>query len=306
MPDAAGLEGPYSDIVRDELNLKSVDLQDAGEVSAADYGISQSLAVNARAAGPRLGKQVQAVIKAAKSGDWSVAEDGTVVAGGIELAEGEYSLQTTVGAPAGADGAPDGGGAADERAVAVVPGGFLVLDTSVSAELAAEGTARDVVRAVQSARKDAGLEVSDRVRTVITGPAAVLQAVDAHRDLVSGETLTVEPGWENAVEGALGQLIEGVLVDAPEALVEALSGFGEGRVALGQFVSEARERAARGAEFDRAFMQYMVADHEKAVAKFDEASRTATDADVKAFAASTLPVLQEHLRMAKEIQTKLR
>lgn len=47
-----------------------------------------------------------------------------------------------------------------------------------------------------------------------------------------GERLTVEPGWENAVESALGQLIEGVLVDAPETLVEALSELGEGRIAL--------------------------------------------------------------------------
>ena len=47
-----------------------------------------------------------------------------------------------------------------------------------------------------------------------------------------GERLSVEPGWENAVEGALGQLIEGVLVDAPEALVEALGELGEGRLAL--------------------------------------------------------------------------
>ena len=47
-----------------------------------------------------------------------------------------------------------------------------------------------------------------------------------------GEQLSVEPGWENAVEGALGQLIEGVLVEAPEALVEALSDLGEGRLAL--------------------------------------------------------------------------
>ncbi|KGM57258.1 chromosome segregation protein SMC [Lysobacter arseniciresistens ZS79] len=47
-----------------------------------------------------------------------------------------------------------------------------------------------------------------------------------------GETLTVEPGWENAVEAALGQLIEGVLVEAPEALVDALGEFGEGRIAL--------------------------------------------------------------------------
>jgi chromosome segregation protein len=47
-----------------------------------------------------------------------------------------------------------------------------------------------------------------------------------------GETLKVEAGWENAVEGALGQLIEGVLVDAPEALVDALGELGEGRLTL--------------------------------------------------------------------------
>src|SRR3546814_3921531 len=47
-----------------------------------------------------------------------------------------------------------------------------------------------------------------------------------------GERLEAEAGWENAVEGALGQLIEGVLVDSPEALVEALGDLGEGRLAL--------------------------------------------------------------------------
>ena len=47
-----------------------------------------------------------------------------------------------------------------------------------------------------------------------------------------GERLSVEPGWENAVESALGQLIEGVLVDAPETLVDALGELGEGRIAL--------------------------------------------------------------------------
>ncbi|MGH8032952.1 MAG: chromosome segregation protein SMC [Luteimonas sp.] len=47
-----------------------------------------------------------------------------------------------------------------------------------------------------------------------------------------GETLQVEPGWENAVEGALGQLIEGVLVESPESLVDALGDLGEGRLTL--------------------------------------------------------------------------
>jgi chromosome segregation protein len=47
-----------------------------------------------------------------------------------------------------------------------------------------------------------------------------------------GEALKVEAGWENAVEGALGQLIEGVLVESPETLVDALGELGEGRLAL--------------------------------------------------------------------------
>ena len=47
-----------------------------------------------------------------------------------------------------------------------------------------------------------------------------------------GERISVEAGWENAVESALGQLIEGVLVEAPEALVDALGELGEGRLAL--------------------------------------------------------------------------
>ena len=72
-------------------------------------------------------------------------------------------------------------------------------------------------------------------------------------------------------------------------------------------VTAARDLAGKsGAQFDRDFMAQMVADHEKAVAQFDEASRTSADADVKSFAASTLPVLQEHLQMAKDIQRKLR
>ena len=60
-----------------------------------------------------------------------------------------------------------------------------------------------------------------------------------------------------------------------------------------------------GAEFDKAYMQHMVPDHEKTVADFDKASTTGTDADVKAWAQKTLPTLQEHLRMAKEISAKL-
>ncbi|MFC0581186.1 isoleucine--tRNA ligase [Micrococcoides hystricis] len=181
VPDAAELDGHYSAIIAEELNLKSVDLQDAATTAAADYGITQQLVVNARAAGPRLGKDVQLAIRGAKSGDWSVAEDGTVTAGGLELQEGEYELSTKVDESAG------------EASVTVLPGGgFLVLDTEVTPELAAEGLARDTIRAIANARREAGLNVDDRVSTTITGNTELIAAVEANRDLVTAETLTVE------------------------------------------------------------------------------------------------------------------
>lgn len=57
-----------------------------------------------------------------------------------------------------------------------------------------------------------------------------------------------------------------------------------------------------GAKFDHEYMEHMVDDHEKDVKEFEDASKNAKDPDIKAFAAKTLPTLQEHLRMAKEAQ----
>ena len=175
--DPAALDG-FEAIVADEVNVKSVRLLAADAPEAASYGVSQKLTVNARAAGPRLGKDVQQAIKGAKSGDWSVAEDGTVTAGGLELVGGEYTLDTVAGS-------------ADEAAaVGVLPtGGFVVLDTTVTPELAAEGLARDLVRAVQQARRDAGLDVSDRIALTVAGSDAVQAAARVHQQLITSETL---------------------------------------------------------------------------------------------------------------------
>ena len=60
-----------------------------------------------------------------------------------------------------------------------------------------------------------------------------------------------------------------------------------------------RLRALSGAEFDRAYMKHMVADHKKDVAEFQKEARAAKDGDVKDFAAKTLPTLQLHLKMAQ-------
>ncbi|KHL00407.1 isoleucine--tRNA ligase [Sinomonas humi] len=182
VPSAGSLAGSEA-VIADELNLKSVRLLDAEEASPEEFGIEQKLVVNARAAGPRLGKGVQQAIKGSKSGDWSVAEDGAVTAGGIELEPHEYTLETVV----------DAEKAGASSAVAMLPGGgFVVLDTEVTPELEAEGLARDLVRVIQQARKDADLNVSDRIRTSLTARPSVIAAALAHAELLKGETLSVE------------------------------------------------------------------------------------------------------------------
>jgi isoleucyl-tRNA synthetase len=174
----------FAPIIADEVNVKEVELLDAASASASDFGVSQRLSVNARAAGPRLGKDVQTAIKGSKSGDWSVAPDGTVTSGGLALVEGEYTLETVVEQGEGAS-----------AATAMLPGGgFVVLDTEVTDALYEEGVARDLVRAVQGARKDAGLEVSDRIGLTVTGGERVWKSTLEHRDLIMGETLAVQFG----------------------------------------------------------------------------------------------------------------
>jgi len=61
-----------------------------------------------------------------------------------------------------------------------------------------------------------------------------------------------------------------------------------------------------GKDFDKAYMSDMVADHEKDVAEFQNASQNAQDPDLKNWASKTLPTLQDHLKMAKDINAKLK
>jgi isoleucyl-tRNA synthetase len=173
---------PFADILRDEVNVKEVVLT----TDVATYGRFE-LTVNARACGPRLGGDTQKVIKAVKAGDWTSNEDGTVTAGGIELLEGEFAERLQ---------------AADPASTSALPGstGLVVLDTEVTPELAAEGTARDVVRAVQQARRDAGLEVSDRIVLTLDAPEPVLAAVRTHEAFVAGEVLATSVAYAPVTE----------------------------------------------------------------------------------------------------------
>ncbi|HEY7224450.1 MAG TPA: class I tRNA ligase family protein, partial [Micromonosporaceae bacterium] len=195
-PRSADLE-PFADLVADEVNVKQV-------VFTSDVAAhcEQVLTVVPRALGPRVGAAVQQVIRAVKAGEWSVV-DGRPVAADVTLEEGEYELRLVAKATEGSA----------VTAPLSEAGGVVLLDTAVTPELAAEGLARDVIRVVQQARREAGLDVSDRISLTLDAPAAVAQAVRAHQDFVAAETLATSVALGATDDGAFtGEVGEGETV----------------------------------------------------------------------------------------------
>ncbi|AEG82019.1 Isoleucyl-tRNA synthetase [Corynebacterium ulcerans 809] len=192
LPDSQRLE-PFTSIIRDEVNVKNVVLtSDVDAVGRFD------VVVNAKVAGPRLGKDVQRVIKAVKSGNYERSGD-VVVADGIELKADEFTERLV---------------AADPESTAQIDGvdGLVVLDMTVDEALEAEGWAADVIRGLQDARKASNFEVSDRITVELFVPEGKKEWADRHSALIAGEVLatafTVTVGGEGT-----HKVIEAVTAD---------------------------------------------------------------------------------------------
>ncbi|KQY09462.1 isoleucine--tRNA ligase [Mycobacterium sp. Root135] len=162
---------PFTDLIADELNVKAVELTD--DIDA--YGRFE-VAVNAKVAGPRLGKDVQAAIKAVKAGEGIVNPDGTLTAGPATLQPAEYTSKLVAAEPEWTAALPDGAG-------------LVVVDGTLTPELEAEGWAKDRVRELQDLRKSSGLDVSDRITVTMSVPAERRDWAATHADLIAGEIL---------------------------------------------------------------------------------------------------------------------
>jgi isoleucyl-tRNA synthetase len=171
--DVEGLR-PFTALIADEVNVKSVALSAEIERYA-----SFKLAVNARSVGKRLGKKTQEVIAAAKAGRWKQTAPGTVEVAGESLAGDDFQL--LLEPRAGVACQPLGSNDA-----------IVILDLAIDEGLASEGVARDVVRAVQQARREAGLHVSDRIRVALELPEDWRAAAERFRGYIAEQTLATE------------------------------------------------------------------------------------------------------------------
>jgi len=179
VPGARALPEDVLGVVRDELNVKQVVFLTSAE------GIVELVArPNFRALGGRFGKRTNDAAKAIRALPQEALaryRDGQSVE--IEVAGESHTLQ---------EGDLDVAQEASEGLVVKGEGGYTVaLDPELDEELLAEGVARELVNRIQRLRKDAGLEVTDRIELAIGGSEAIRTAADRHEGFIGGETLAL-------------------------------------------------------------------------------------------------------------------
>jgi isoleucyl-tRNA synthetase len=166
-------------VVRDEINVKEIDF-----LSSAEGLVSLVARPNFRALGPRFGKvtnEAANAIRGLSQTDLSRYRDGGEVS--IEVAGSTHQL---------AHGDLEIAQEASSGLIVKGEGGYTVaLDPTLDEELVAEGVARELVNRIQRLRKDAGLEITDRIVLAIGGPDAIKAAADRHQSFIGGETLAL-------------------------------------------------------------------------------------------------------------------
>jgi len=155
-------------LAADEVNVKSIEL--IGDESAlVDRRVKPLLPK----IGKKLGSAIPAVMAAARENRFELLADGSVLIGGVTLAADEVEILAT----------PKPG-----TVVAHDEGLVVVIDTELTAELRAEGDARELQRAIQDARKEAGVELDDEVKVRVDAPAAARNALEQYIRSVEIET----------------------------------------------------------------------------------------------------------------------
>jgi isoleucyl-tRNA synthetase len=163
-------------IIADEVNVKVINTH--SNDNALKEKSELKLSINSQVLGKRLPAKMKQILPASKKGEWKQTDGGVEICG-ERLLPSEYTLQL--------EPKPE----FKDRAQALSTNDALViLDTTLTPDLEAEGIARDVVRMVQQARKDAGLNVSDRITLGIHAPAKVASAVNTWKSYITEQTLS--------------------------------------------------------------------------------------------------------------------
>jgi isoleucyl-tRNA synthetase len=175
----------FVSIITDEVNVHKVTLTtELGQVAKHELQLIPA------ALGPRLGANTQKVIVAVKKGDWSINGD-VVIAGGVVLEPHEFQVRLVAAA----------GDTETVASAALADGqGIVLLNIELTDALLAEGAARDIVRMVQQARREAGLAVSNRIVLTLGLPESLQSQVSQFESYIASETLAQRIDWVQGLD----------------------------------------------------------------------------------------------------------
>lgn len=162
---------PFEDLIKDELNVKEIIYQEDISLYA-----NLKLSINFPLVGKRLAHKMKDIIAASKKGEWKI-ESELLSISGETLSGEEFSLKLE---PKSARGA---------KALSSNDG-VIIMNLEIDRELMLEGLARDIVRAIQQARKDAGFHISDRVVVSIESTGDTIEAIAQYQSLICEQTLS--------------------------------------------------------------------------------------------------------------------
>jgi isoleucyl-tRNA synthetase len=180
------------EIVRDELNVKAIEIRDAAEGL-----VKETVKPDLKVLGPKLGKDLPRVRQALAEGRYE-RQDGKIRVEGFELSDTEVLVSH--------EGAPG-------HAVGRDAGATVALETNVTPELELEGLARELAHHLNNLRKEAGLEISDRIALRYEGP--ISRAFERYGDFIAQEALATKISqglhdrgheWEGELNGVAGKL----------------------------------------------------------------------------------------------------
>jgi isoleucyl-tRNA synthetase len=166
------VEKALLELLREEVNVKSLELI-GDDSQLVDRRVKPLLP----RIGPRLGAAIPSVMAAARANEVEYLPGGGVRLAGVELAADEVEILAT----------PRSG-----TAVAHDEGLVVIAETDIDDSLRAEGDARELTRAVQDLRKQAGLELDEQIDLWLDGSADILTALDPHLAVLADDTIAAE------------------------------------------------------------------------------------------------------------------
>lgn len=162
----------FEELIKDEVNVKSIIYQE----NVKEYA-DLKLSINFPLLGKRLPEKMKEIIAASKAGNWAISA-GQLFVAGIELLPEEYTL--VMQPKKGIQGVK-----ALSNSV-----GLVKLDLGITKELEEEGIARDLVRFIQQTRKEAGFEVSDRIKLNIKSDSELEPVLVNYGPFITEQTLS--------------------------------------------------------------------------------------------------------------------